>query len=204
MNKGAVIDPIQPLTGLLADIRACRLCAKQFEPRPVIQASKEARLLIIGQAPGLKVHQSGVPWDDVSGKRLREWLGIDEAIFYNPQHVAIVPSGFCYPGKGKHGDLPPPKICFATWHQQVLAALPEVKLTLLIGQYAQALYLPNATQRKLTDKVANFEQFSQLGIWPLPHPSPRNRHWLAANPWFEQTLLPKLKMAISELLFNKA
>lgn len=203
MKKGVDIDPIQPLTGLLADIRACRLCAKQFEPRPVIQASKEASLLIIGQAPGSKVHQSGVPWDDVSGKRLREWLGIDEIIFYNPQHVAIVPSAFCYPGKGKQGDLPPPKICFDTWHKQVLAKLPEVKLTLLIGQYSQALYIPTETKTKLTDNVANFKRFSRQGIWPLPHPSPRNRHWLTANPWFEHSLLPSLKVAITELFSSK-
>ncbi|MDO6684538.1 MULTISPECIES: uracil-DNA glycosylase family protein [unclassified Agarivorans] len=190
------------LVPLLEQVRACTLCNAQLDPRPVIQASPEARLLIIGQAPGSKVHKSGIPWDDVSGDRLRQWLNLDKEIFYNPKKVAIVPAAFCYPGKGKQGDLPPPKLCFDTWHKRVLAELPNIELTLLIGQYAQALYLNTPNKTSLTENVANFAYYSEQALWPLPHPSPRNRHWIANNPWFEQSLVPQLQNALAKLALS--
>ncbi|WP_432458871.1 uracil-DNA glycosylase family protein [Agarivorans sp. QJM3NY_25] len=189
----------QSLTKLLSDIRACRLCQAQLVPRPVIQASVDARLLIIGQAPGSKVHQTGVPWDDASGKRLRQWLGISEQIFYDPHCVAIVPCAFCYPGKGTQGDLPPPVVCYEQWHTAIMASLTKVEMTLLVGRYAQARYLVRSTQSNLTENVANYSEHSMKGYWPLPHPSPRNRHWLRNNPWFEQRLLPELQQAVRRI-----
>ncbi|GAD03171.1 uracil-DNA glycosylase family protein [Agarivorans albus] len=193
-------DRSENLRQLLKQVSACRLCEKQLEPRPVVQASVQSKILIIGQAPGIKVHKSGVPWDDASGKRLRQWLGLEPETFYDAETVAIVPSAFCYPGKGKQGDLPPPKLCFDTWHQQIIEQLNKVELTLLIGQYAQALYLPTDTKTTLSENVGNYQHYAAQGIWPLPHPSPRNRHWFAKHLWFEQDLVPKLQNQIKQLL----
>jgi len=185
---------------LLARIRACNVCAAQLPlgPRPIVQIGAQARLLIVGQAPGAKVHASGVPWDDASGRRLREWLGIDERVFYDPQCVAIVPMGFCYPGRGGGGDLPPRPECAPLWFDRVLAQLPNVELTLLIGQYAQKHFLGGARRATLTETVAAFADYAPR-FMPLPHPSPRNTAWFQRHPWFERELLPVLRRRVSSL-----
>lgn len=188
------------LDDLLSEIRQCQVCAESLMlgSNPVIQASTEAKLLIIGQAPGLKVHQSSIPWDDASGERLREWLGIEADDFYNPKKIAIMPMGLCYPGKGKSGDLPPRKECAPLWHKQVSARLPNIEMTLLIGQYAQNYYLPNKP-KTLTETVEQWQRWAPQYI-PLPHPSPRNNIWLKKNPWFVQEVLPYIKKQVSEYL----
>jgi uracil-DNA glycosylase len=185
---------------LLAKIRACIVCAAQLPlgPRPVVQIGTQARLLIVGQAPGTKVHASGVPWDDASGRRLREWLGIDESIFYDASRVAIVPMGFCYPGRGGGGDLPPRPECAPLWFDRVLAQLPNIELTLLIGQYAQKYFLGNRRRATLTETVAAFADYAPR-FMPLPHPSPRNTAWFQRHPWFERDLLPVLRKRVTSL-----
>jgi uracil-DNA glycosylase len=192
---------MSPLAPLLAEIRACRHCAVTLphEPRPVVQAATGARILIVGQAPGSKVHASGVPWDDDSGERLRDWTGLTHAAFYDPQRVALMPMGFCYPGKGSGGDLPPRPECAPLWHARLLAALPEVELTLLVGQYAQARYLDAPKGQSLTVAVEAYAACSGP-IVPLPHPAWRVRMWMARNPWFESELLPRLKVRIAAAL----
>ncbi|MCG9553788.1 uracil-DNA glycosylase family protein [Vibrio sp. Isolate31] len=186
---------------LLKEIRQCRACEPYLShgANPVIQAHPNARLLIIGQAPGIKVHESSIPWNDASGKRLREWLGIDSDTFYDEQKVAIVPMGFCYPGKGKSGDLPPRKECTELWHKKVLQSLPNVQMTLLIGQYAQNYYLKERTTKTLTETVKNWQVWAPEFL-PLPHPSPRNNIWLKKNPWFESEVIPYIRKHISEHL----
>jgi uracil-DNA glycosylase len=185
---------------LLENARACTLCADDLANgvRPVLQASTSARILIAGQAPGSKVHQSGVPFDDPSGERLRSWMGIDRETFYDAGKVAILPMAFCYPGKGKSGDLPPPVICATTWRARMLAAMPDISLTLVIGQYAQAWHL-TAGGRNLTETVRRWRDYGD-GIIPLPHPSPRNNIWLKKNPWFETQLLSELKDRVHRAL----
>lgn len=189
------------LDALLAEIRACRVCeaALGFEPRPVVQAGRGARVLIIGQAPGSKVHTSGVPWEDDSGDRLRDWTGLTREEFYDPQRIAQMPSGFCYPGKGSGGDLPPRKECAPLWHDRLLTELPDVRLTLLVGQYAQARYLPRALRPNMTEAVRNFAA-TPAGLFPLPHPAWRSRIWMRAHPWFEAEVLPVLKERVREAL----
>lgn len=184
---------------LIAEIAQCQICAQHLEHgcRPVVQAHPDAKVLIIGQAPGLKVHQSGVPFNDASGERLRRWMGIDKSRFYDPQFLAIMPMGFCYPGKGKSGDLPPRKECAPQWHEQLLDQLPNIELILLIGQYAQDYYLTNKP-KTLTETVQAWQQY-QPKYLPLPHPSPRNNIWLKKNPWFEQQLVPHLQSIIAKL-----
>ncbi len=186
----------------LADIRACHLCEAHLPlgPRPVLQASATSRLLIVSQAPGRKVHLSGVPFDDVSGARLREWLGIERDTFYDAGHVAIVPMGFCFPGSGRGGDLPPRPECAPTWHPRLLPLLTQVQLTLVIGQYAQVGLLGTSRGTSLTDTVRAWRTHLANGRLPLPHPSPRNRPWVMHNPWFEQDLLPVLRERVRLLL----
>lgn len=192
------------LIPLLDEIRACQICAGKlpFDPRPVVQAASDARLLIIGQAPGTKVQASGIPWDDASGKRLREWLQMDNETFYDPDILAITPMGFCYPGKGKSGDLPPRKECAPQWHAPLLEALPNIQLILLIGNYAQQYYLSNtsfgAEHKTLTDKVKHWKKCPKP-YFPLPHPSPRNQIWLKKHPWFEQEAIPGLQRKLKRL-----
>lgn len=183
----------------IAEIAQCQICAQHLEHgcRPVVQAHPDAKILIIGQAPGLKVHKSGIPFNDASGERLRDWMGVDKDHFYDPHFLAIMPMGFCYPGKGKSGDLPPRKECAPQWHQQLLNQLPNIELILLIGQYAQDYYLANKP-KTLTETVQAWQQY-QPKYLPLPHPSPRNNIWLKKNPWFEQELVPHLKSVIAEL-----
>jgi uracil-DNA glycosylase family 4 len=187
------------LLTLLTEIRACQLCAAYLPlgPRPVVVANSAARLLIIGQAPGSKVHKSGVPWDDPSGNRLREWLDIDRDQFYQDPRIAIMPMGFCYPGKGRSGDLPPRKECAPQWHDQLLAHMPNIELVLLIGQYAQKYYSRDA-YLSLTERVR--AQGSTDRSIALPHPSPRNQRWLKRNPWFDLEILPALKARVEKSL----
>ncbi|MEM1111020.1 MAG: uracil-DNA glycosylase family protein [Pseudomonadota bacterium] len=192
-----------PLITLLNDIRACDLCASELSlgPRPVLRASVSARLLIVGQAPGTRVHASGIPWDDPSGERLRAWLAMDKPQFYDERQIAIVPMGFCYPGKGKSGDLPPRAECAPLCHERVLEHMPEIELVLLIGAYAQAHYL-GASRETLTERVRRWRDFGPRFL-PLPHPSPRNTLWLKRNPWFEDEVVPELRRRVAALLGNQ-
>jgi uracil-DNA glycosylase len=185
---------------LLADVRGCTICAEHLPlgPRPVVQVDPSARILIVGQAPGRKVHESGVPFDDPSGDRLRDWLGLAPAEFYDPELVAILPMGFCYPGTGRSGDLPPRPECAPAWRELLLAELTEVQLTVVIGRYAQAWHLPDAPT-SVTETVAAWEQFWP-DVMPLPHPSPRNNMWLRRNPWFTTDILPVLHQRVAELI----
>jgi len=186
------------LDRLAAEIRACTLCAESLPlgPRPVVRLGASARVLIIGQAPGTKVHASGTPWDDASGERLRDWMALDREAFYDTARIAIMPMGFCYPGRGKGGDLPPRPECAPRWHDRVRALLPQVRLTLLIGQYAQARYLKERGGT-LEDTVRGWRQHLQQGYFPLPHPSPRNTLWLRRRPWFEAEVVPALREALA-------
>jgi len=179
-------------------VRACTLCKATIpEPNPILRAHQDARLLIIGQAPGTKVHASGIPWDDASGKRLRQWLHMSDSDFYDESKVAIVPMGFCYPGKGKSGDLPPRPECAPKWHEQVLQQMPNIRCTLLIGQYAQQYYLPGSS-KTLTERVSNWRTHAP-DYFMLPHPSPRNQMWLRRNPWFEEELVPELQVVMQSI-----
>lgn len=188
------------LPALLREVRACQLCAPEFDhtPRPVLQLGTTPRILIAGQAPGRRVQESGVPFDDPSGDRLREWLGLTPAQFYDPALVAILPMAFCYPGTGKSGDLPPPPRCAATWRARLLAAVPRVDLTLVIGQYALAWHLDTG-KTPLTEVVRNWKAHRPRTV-PLPHPSPRNNIWLKKNPWFETEVVPYLRRRVRKLL----
>jgi len=190
-----------PLDALLAEIRACRACAGVLghEPRPFVAASGSARLLIIGQAPGSKVHASGIGWDDESGDRLRDWLGVDKATFYDTTRLAQMPSGFCYPGKGDGGDLPPRPECAPRWHGRLLAQLPRVELTLLVGMHAQKRYLPKGFAPSMTEAVRRWHE-APAGLFPLPHPAWRSRLWMARNPWFAEEVLPKLRARVAALV----
>jgi len=185
---------------LLNRIRQCEICKPSLPlgPNPVVRASEKSKILVIGQAPGTKVHHSGIPWNDASGKNLRRWLGVSDEQFYNAELFAIVPMGFCYPGKGKSGDLPPRPECAAEWHNQLLDQMPDIKLTLLIGQYAQAYYLPNQ-KTTLTETVKGFKEYLPA-YFPLVHPSPRNGIWMRKNLWFEEEVLPVLKNCVLEVL----
>jgi len=181
---------------LIAEAQACTLCTASLPlgPRPVFQVDPKARILIAGQAPGSAVHEHGVPFDDPSGNRLRDWMGIDRKTFYDPTRIAILPMGFCYPGKGKSGDLPPLAICAETWRAKLLAIMPDIRLTLVIGQYAQRWHLPES-KLNLTETVRRWRDLPE-DILPLPHPSPRNNIWLKKNPWFETELLPTLQRRV--------
>lgn len=189
-----------PLAALLAEVRACTLCAAHLPlgPRPVLQLHPSARILIAGQAPGRKVHASGVPFDDVSGDRLRAWLGLTREVFYDARQVAILPMGFCFPGSGTSGDLPPRPECAPAWREALLARLPKLELTLVIGRYAQAWHLPNS-QANLTQAVEGWRDTWPHTV-PMPHPSPRNIAWLKHNAWFEAELLPRLRERVAQVL----
>ncbi len=193
--------PTTDIDALQAEIRACRVCEAHLEagPRPIVQFSPAARLVIIGQAPGRKVHESGIPWDDASGDRLREWTGLDKAEFYDANLVALIPMGFCYPGTGASGDLPPRPECAPLWHDAILSLLPPDRLTLLVGSYAQARYLPETKRLSLTERVRRFADFGPTFL-PLPHPSWRSSGWMTNNPWFETDVLPTLQKLVRENL----
>ncbi len=182
------------MKNLLKKIAGCTICEAHLPAgcRPVCAASVKSKIVIIGQAPGRKVHESGIPWDDKSGDNLRDWLQVSKQDFYNPDNFAIVPMGFCYPGTGKSGDLPPRKECAPEWHPLLLEKMKDVRLTLLIGQYAQKYYLRESAHKNLTETVRNFQQYLPEYL-PLPHPSPRNNIWQRRNPWFGEELLPRLR-----------
>ena len=186
---------------LIEQVSKCVICEPHLPlgARPVIQFNPNARILIAGQAPGIKVHETGVPFNDASGNRLREWLGLTRDEFYDANNIAILPMGFCYPGRGKSGDLPPRKECAPAWREQLLAALPNIELTIVLGKYAQAYHLPETKKMPLTELVKSWREY-----WPnylvLPHPSPRNNIWLKKNPWFEQDVLPELDKRIATIL----
>ncbi len=192
---------VQDDTSLLREISACTICAPYLPlgPRPVLQFGCTSRILIIGQAPGSKVHASGVPWQDDSGDRLREWTGISREDFYDPTKVALMPMGFCYPGKAAGGDAPPRPECAPHWHERILNLLPPDRLTLLVGSYAQERYLPKDSGKTLVERVRAFERFAPA-VFPTPHPSWRSVGWQERNPWFEAELLPRLRAAIRRKL----
>jgi uracil-DNA glycosylase len=200
----AMAGPIatESFDALMARIRACRVCTRHLPHgcRPVLQAHPDARLLIVSQAPGRKVHETGVPFNDKSGEKLRAWLGIDSATFYDPCRVAIVPMGFCYPGKGESGDLPPRVECAPLWHPRLMPRLVNVRLTLAIGGYAIRGMLGHRRKATLTQTCEAWREYFDGGMLPLPHPSPRNTAWFQRHPWFEAETLPALKRRMRKLM----
>lgn len=190
------------LSSLLRDVRACRICEADLPlgPRPVLAAQISARILIVGQAPGTRVHETGIPWNDPSGDRLRKWMGIERDTFYDASRVAIIPMGFCYPGRNpRGGDLPPRKECAEHWLAQLLDHLPNIQLTILAGQYAQRQYLEKKRRDTLTETVRNWRDYTPQYL-PTPHPSPRNTYWLQQNPWFDDEVVPYLRRRVAKLL----
>ena len=186
---------------LLSEIRDCTVCSEHLPlgPRPIVAGTSTSKIVLVSQAPGRKAHSHNKAWDDPSGRKLREWLGVTDEEFYNPNNFAILPIGFCYPGKGKTGDLPPRKECAPLWHELFWNNLEDVKLTLVIGKYAQDRYLKNFSKGNLTENVANYQEFLPK-FFPLPHPSPVNRFWMAKNPWFDTDVLPELKERVRNIL----
>lgn len=186
---------------LLSEIKQCKLCEPNLSlgANPVLTAHPNSKIVIIGQAPGTAVHKSSIPWDDKSGDNLRNWLGIDKTTFYNTEKIAIIPMGFCYPGKGKTGDLAPRKECAPLWHPPLFEQLKNVELILLIGKYAQEYYLKEQAKNTLTETVKNFKTYLPQ-YFVLPHPSPRNNIWQAKNEWFGKEVLPELKHIIKSIL----
>jgi uracil-DNA glycosylase len=189
----------QKSKALLREIRACTVCAAHLAsgPRPIVQFAKKAQIVIIGQAPGARVHESGIPWQDDSGNRLREWTGLSREDFYDPDYVALLPMGFCYPGTGTSGDLPPRPECAPLWHHRVLSLLSQRRLTLLVGSYAHQRYLKLPAQQTMTETVRGFRKCGPE-FFPLPHPSWRSGLWMKRNPWFSRTVLPALRAAVAE------
>jgi len=189
------------LPGLLAEVRACRICEPHLPlgPRPILRVARTARLLIVGQAPGTRVHETGIPWNDPSGDRLREWLGVDRETFYDESRIAIIPAGLCYPGRKGGGDAPPRPECAPRWHPLLLGHLPALELILLVGQYAQAYYLGPRRKRTLAETVRAYPEYGPR-LLPLPHPSPRNQLWLRRNAWFEAEVVPHLRKRVAPLL----
>lgn len=192
---------MKKLDKLLAEIRACRLCEPNLPlgANPVVRAKPSARILIVGQAPGRRVHATGLPFNDPSGDRLRDWMGVDRDTFYDEKRIAILPMGFCYPGTGNSGDLPPRAECAAHWRKKLLAQLPHIELTLAIGQYAIAYHIPNSPYRTLTETVKHWQDYWPA-LLPMPHPSPRNNMWLRRNLWFEKEIISILQKRIESLL----
>lgn len=195
-----VSAPRPQVDALLEAIAACTLCREHLphRPRPVLQWHPGARVLVAGQAPGRRVHGSGIPFDDPSGERLRDWMGVSREVFYDARQVAILPMGFCYPGTGKSGDLPPRPECAPAWRERLLASLADLRLTLVIGKYAQDYHLPGAPN--VTERVRDWRDHRSRRCIPLPHPSPRNNRWLRRNPWFETDLLPALRADVRRSL----
>lgn len=186
---------------LLAEIKACRICEAflPYRPKPILSVSNHSKIIIIGQAPGQKAHDSGIPWNDQSGDNLRTWMGVSREQFYDTSLFGIMPMGFCYPGKGKSGDLPPRPECAPAWHAPLLHSMKQAELTILIGQYAQQFYLQDRSYASVTENVKNYADFLP-GFLPLVHPSPRNKIWMKKNPWFETEVLPILKQQVAALL----
>lgn len=186
------------LDALLTEIRACTVCDLVDGHRPIVQANTTSRIVIIGQAPGRRVHQTGIPWNDPSGGRLREWLGLSNEQFYDPALVALIPMGFCFPGSGSSGDLPPRPECAPLWHERLMSHLPEDRLDIIIGMYAQSRYIEDRSDT-LTETVARWRDYLP-GKIVLPHPSPRNQRWLRNNPWFEAETLPAVRERVAEVM----
>jgi len=188
------------LANLLREVRACAVCSEHLAagPRPIVQLAESASIVIIGQAPGRRVHESGIPWDDPSGNRLRSWLDLTNEQFYDPNVVAILPMGFCYPGSATSGDLPPRPECAPLWHEPLLSHLPEDRLEIVIGTYAQKRYI-DSPGKNLTETVANWQQYLPSQI-VMPHPSPRNQAWFKKNPWFEADVLPAVRERVSSVI----
>ena len=195
--------PATRLDSLLTEVRDCRRCENELAPgpKPVLQCTATARILIAGQAPGIRVHESGIPFDDASGDRLRDWIGIDKATFYDATRIAILPMAFCYPGRGPSGDLPPPARCAPSWRDLLLDQLGEIRLTIALGKYAQDWHCGD--RRTLTDRVSDWRNYWPE-LLPLPHPSPRNNPWLKKNPWFETEVLPALRARIARLINSQS
>ncbi len=189
------------LAALLEEVRACRACEKELPlgPRPVLRASTTARVLVVGQAPGTRVHKTGIPWNDPSGDELRAWLGIEREVFYDESRIAIIPMGFCYPGRGARGDLPPRRECAELWFDALWGHLASIRLTLLVGMYAQGHFLGRRRRETLSETVRNFRDYLP-DTFPLPHPSPRNRLWRRERPWFEEEVLPALREHFREAI----
>ncbi len=188
---------------LIQEIKSCIHCEEflPLSPNPIVSFSAESKILLVGQAPGIKVHETSIPWNDPSGDRLRQWLDVSPERFYDPNLFAIVPMGFCYPGKGKSGDLPPRPECADLWSERIHSHLKKIKLTLLIGQYAQNFYLKDRKKSTLTLTIQHWKEYLP-DYFVLPHPSPRNNIWLKKNPWFEKETLPKLKREMKKALKN--
>ena len=188
------------LNELLEEVRRCTICdGLPLGPKPLLQCGRSARILIAGQAPGRRTHEAGIPFDDASGRRLRNWLAVDDDTFYDPSRIAILPMAFCYPGTGKSGDLPPRAECAPAWREPLLEELPEVELTILIGMHAQRWHLGERSANTLTANVSNWREFWPA-VLPLPHPSPRNAAWLGRNPFVEKELLPALRKRVRRLV----
>lgn len=194
-------DPQGALARLATEVRACTVCATHLPlgPRPILRVDERVRVLITGQAPGTRVHATGLPWNDPSGERLRDWLGVDRETFYDLDRFGVMAMGFCYPGKGRGGDLPPRPECAPLWHARVRACLPNLRLTLLPGRYGQLYYLGTARER-LSDTVRDWQRHLAKGYFPLPHPSPRNTRWLRERPWFEAEVVPALRAVLADAL----
>jgi uracil-DNA glycosylase len=195
--------PQSPLDALAVEARACRVCAAQLPlgPKPVFLVGAGAQLMIVGQAPGRRVHETGIPWNDPSGDQLREWLQMDRARFYDTSRIAIVPTGLCYPGTGERGDLPPRPECAPLWHPRFRAALRHVRLTLLVGMHAQAYYLGGRRGKTMAQTVHAWREYLPE-FFPLPHPSPRNRLWMKNNPWFARTVVPALRRQVRRAMIG--
>lgn len=193
--------PEERIDDVLAAARACRACAAHLPlgPRPIVQAAASARILVVGQAPGTQAHASGIPWSDRSGARLRDWMGVDAATFYDPRRIAIVPMGLCYPGRGASGDRPPRRECAPLWLDRLIARMPGIELTLLVGRYAQMHFLHGPERASVTANTRGWRARAPRVI-PLPHPSPRNIAWFKANPWFDDELLPVLRHHVHALV----
>lgn len=186
---------------ILAEINKCRLCADQFNhpPRPIVRANANAKILIAGQAPGRLVHETGIPFNDPSGVRLRLWLGISEEEFYDINKIALVPMAFCYPGTGKQGDLPPPKICAQTWRAKLLGLMPRIEFSLFVGKHAIDWHFRPSNKLSLAQVTANWVNTLPESL-AIPHPSPRNNRWLKNNPWFERECVPRLRDRVRQVL----
>lgn len=189
------------MKALLSQIKLCDFCEPHLPcgANPVMLAGSKSKVIIVGQAPGKRVHQTNIPWNDKSGDNLRNWLGVDKDLFYDTSIFALMPMGFCYPGTGKNGDFPPRKECAPLWHPQLLKQMPNKKIFLLVGSYAQNYYLGKNSKSSLTETVKNFNEYLP-NYFPLPHPSPRNNIWQAKNPWFKQDVIPALKNLIIEIV----
>lgn len=197
--------PATSLDAVLTAVRGCRACEPflPLGPRPILQASPSARILIVGQAPGARVHATGIPWNDASGARLRDWMDLDDATFYDAKRVAIIPMGYCYPGRGHGGDLPPRPECAVLWLDRLLAGMPRIELTLLIGSHAQRHYLRGRCRPTLAATVAAWRDYLPRYL-PLPHPSPRNTPWFKRHPWFERDLIPVLRARVKAIEAGRA